>query len=39
MSGKHDGRKEGRAANIGFAKWRMQSFYKSLMQGSSSDLQ
>jgi hypothetical protein len=34
----HD-RKEGRSANIGFAKWRVQSFYDSLVQGSSSVFQ
>ncbi|WP_276974014.1 hypothetical protein [Flavobacterium filum] len=33
----HD-RKEGRSANIGFAKWRVQCFYDSLVQGSSSVL-
>jgi hypothetical protein len=32
---KHD-RKEGRTANIGFAKWRLTCFYDSLVQGSSS---
>ncbi|MBS1578017.1 MAG: hypothetical protein JST29_00080 [Bacteroidetes bacterium] len=31
---KHD-RKEGRTANIGFAKWRLTCFYDSLVQGSS----
>ena len=31
---KHD-RKEGRSANIGFAKWRVKCFYDSLVQGSS----
>jgi hypothetical protein len=31
---KHD-RKEGRTANIGFAKWRVSYFYDSLVQGSS----
>jgi hypothetical protein len=35
---KHD-RKEGRSANIGFAKWRVQCFYDSLVQGSSSVFQ
>ena len=34
----HD-RKEGRTANIGFAKWRVQCFYESLVQGSSSVFQ
>jgi hypothetical protein len=34
----HD-RKEGRSANIGFAKWRVQCFYDSLVQGSSSVFQ
>jgi len=34
----HD-RKEGRSANIGFAKWQMQCFYDSLVQGSSSVFQ
>ena len=28
-------RKEGRSANIGFAKWRVQCFYDSLVQGST----
>jgi len=28
-------RKEGRSANIGFAKWRVKYFYDSLVQGSS----
>ena len=35
---KHD-RKEGRSANIGFAKWRVQCFYDSLVQSSSSVFQ
>jgi len=35
---KHD-RKEGRSANIGFAKWRVQCFYDSLVQASSSVFQ
>ena len=35
---KHD-RKEGRSANIGFAKWRVKCFYDSLVQGSSSVFQ
>jgi hypothetical protein len=35
---KHD-RKEGRSANIGFAKWRVQCFYESLVLGSSSVFQ
>lgn len=35
---KHD-RKEGRSANIGFAKWRVTYFYDSLVQGSSSVFQ
>lgn len=34
----HD-RKEGRSANIGFAKWRVKCFYDSLVQGSSSVFQ
>ena len=33
------GNKEGRRHNIGFAKWRIQSFYDSLVQGSSSVFQ
>lgn len=28
-------RKEGRSANIGFAKWRVHCFYDSLVQGST----
>jgi hypothetical protein len=32
-------RQEGRTANIGFAKWRVQCFYDSLVQGSSSVFQ
>jgi hypothetical protein len=35
---KHD-RKEGRSANIGFAKWRVQCIYESLVLGSSSVFQ
>jgi len=35
---KHE-RKEGRSANIGFAKWRVLCFYDSLVQGSSSVFQ
>ncbi|WP_374549861.1 hypothetical protein [Flavobacterium sp.] len=35
---KHD-RKEGRSANIGFAKWRVTCFYDNLVQGSSSVFQ
>jgi hypothetical protein len=31
---KHD-RKEGRSANIGFAKWRVQCLYDSLVQDST----
>jgi hypothetical protein len=27
--------KEGRSANIGFAKWRVQCFFDSLVQGST----
>ena len=38
QTSKHD-RKEGRSANIGFAKWRVQCFYDSLVQGSSSVFQ
>jgi hypothetical protein len=34
-----DNRKEGRSANIGFAKWRVSCFYDSLVQGSSSVFQ
>jgi len=34
ITNKHD-RKEGRSANISFAKWRVQCFYDSLVQGSS----
>jgi len=30
----HDSKK-GRSANIGFAKWRVQCFYDSLVQGST----
>ena len=33
------GRKEARLPNIGFAKWRVQSYYDSLVQGSSSVFQ
>jgi hypothetical protein len=33
------GRQEGRPDNIGFAKWRVQCFYDSLVQGSSSVFQ
>jgi hypothetical protein len=32
-------RKEGRSANIGFAKWRVKCFYDSLLQCSSSVFQ
>jgi len=32
-------RKEGRTANIGFAKWRVSCFYDNLEQGSSSVFQ
>jgi hypothetical protein len=32
-------KKEGRSANIGFAKWRLTCFYDSLVQGSSSVFQ
>lgn len=32
---KHD-RKDGRPANIGFVKWRLQCFYVNLEQGSGS---
>jgi wobble nucleotide-excising tRNase len=35
---KHD-KKEGRSANIGFAKWRVKCFYDRLVQGSSSVFQ
>ncbi|NBV09269.1 MAG: hypothetical protein EBS09_09240 [Flavobacteriia bacterium] len=34
----HD-RKEARTGNSGFAKWRVQCFYDSLVQGSSSVFQ
>jgi len=37
--GKSSDRKEGRSANIGFAKWRVQYFYDSLVVGSSSVFQ
>jgi len=30
---------QGHAGNIGFAKWRVQCFYDSLVQGSSSVFQ
>lgn len=33
------GRKEARLPNIGFAKWRVQCFYDSLVQGLSSVFQ
>jgi len=33
------GRKEARLPNIGFAKWRVQCYYDSLVQGSSSVFQ
>ena len=36
---KQQDRKEGRSAHIGFAKWRVQCFYDSLVQGSSSVFQ
>ena len=39
MTTKNHDRKEGRSANIGFAKWRVQCFYDSLVQGSSSVFQ
>ena len=32
-------KQEGRRHNIGFAKWRVQCFYDSLVQGSSSVFQ
>ena len=32
-------RKEGRSANIGFAKWRVKCFYDSLVQDLSSVFQ
>jgi hypothetical protein len=35
---KHD-KKEGRSANIGFAKWRVKCFYDSLVQDSNSVFQ
>jgi hypothetical protein len=38
ITNKHD-RREGRSANIGFAKWRFKCFYDSLVQGSSSVFQ
>jgi len=39
MNGQITYRQEGRTANIGFAKWRVQCFYDSLVQGSSSVFQ
>jgi hypothetical protein len=39
MDRQQHNRKEGRSANIGFAKWRVQCFYDSLVQGSSSVFQ
>jgi hypothetical protein len=39
MTTNKDDRKEGRSANIGFAKWRVQCFYDSLVQASSSVFQ
>ena len=39
MTTNKNDRKEGRSANIGFAKWRVQCFYDSLVQGSSSVFQ
>jgi len=38
VTNNHD-RKEGRTANIGFAKWRLTCFDDSLVQGSSSVFQ
>jgi hypothetical protein len=39
MTTKKRDKKEGRSANIGFAKWRLQCFYDSLLQASSSVFQ
>jgi hypothetical protein len=39
MTTKQTTEKEGRRHNIGFAKWRVQCFYDSLAQGSSSVFQ
>jgi hypothetical protein len=39
MKSDQHNREEGRTANIGFAKWRVQCFYDSLVQGSSSVFQ
>jgi len=39
MTTNKNDRNEGRSANIGFAKWRVQCFYDSLVQGSSSVFQ
>jgi hypothetical protein len=39
MNGQITYRQEGRTANIGFAKWRVQCFYDSFVQGSSSVFQ
>jgi hypothetical protein len=35
MTTNKNDRKEGRSANIGFAKWRVSCFYDSLVRGSS----
>jgi len=39
MERKEQGTIKSRPANIGFAKWRVQCFYDSLVQGSSSVFQ
>ena len=39
MTTNNHGRKEGRSANIGFAKWRVQCFYDSSVQSASSVFQ
>lgn len=39
MSTKQPTEKEGRRHNIGFAKWRVECFYDSLVQSSSSVFQ
>jgi hypothetical protein len=39
MTANNHDRKEGRSANIGFAKWRVKWLYDSLLQDSSSVFQ
>ncbi|WP_276978169.1 hypothetical protein [Flavobacterium filum] len=39
MKSDQHNREEGRTANIGFAKWRVQCYYDSIVQGSSSVFQ